>query len=286
MVCGCTWMLRSSILMKVCVRMALYFCVLWTPLLATADSGKIRRVSHKIPGEYIVVLRDTGKSEVAALADVLVREHGGRVQVLLKHGIKGFGAYLTEEQAESLARHHRVAYVEENGEVFLSQSYTVQEFGTAFHNFWHLDRVDNRGPLSDVRHAYGYVSRGTGVRAYVLDTGILAHHREFDLDGDPNTVGSRVELGANMMVAWNDYTNANDPCPAFRDNYYVSHGTSVASLLGGTFAGVAKNVTLVPVKVAYALSQARPTHSLLARQLPGAWIGCSVICRAVLGQEP
>jgi Subtilase family len=46
-----------------------------------------------------------------------------------------------------------------------------------------------------------------------------------------------------------DSTPANNPCNGFNGDYLIGHGTAVASVLGGTTAGVAKEVTLIPVKV-------------------------------------
>ena len=120
---------------------------------------------------------------------------------------------------------------------------------------WWLDRIDNSGLLYSVK-AYAYNSMGTGVRAYVVDSGVWFGHNEFD---------TRVEAGANMTVDADvidpvnagepqeeppitaDYSPANDPCNS--SNGVVAHGTGVASLIGGNTRGVAKNVTIVPVKV-------------------------------------
>lgn len=97
-------------------------------------------------------------------------------------------------------------------------------FACTFTNddFWFLDRIDNAGSLYAVK-AYAYNSMGTGVRAYVVDSGVWAGHSEFD---------TRVEAGANMTVDPDvndpvggggepaeeeppiaaDYSPANDPC--------------------------------------------------------------------------
>lgn len=122
--------------------------------------------------------------------------------------------------------------------------------------YWHLDRLDNQGRIYGTK-AYAYNSTGLGVRAYVVDTGVYGQHSEFD---------TRVEAGANMTVDPDmadaplageepavalDYSPANFPCSAWQTdpNATPGHGTGVASVLGGTTVGVAKNVTIVPVKV-------------------------------------
>lgn len=90
---------------------------------------------------------------------------------------------------------------------------------------WGIDRIDQTSGTSNTFKVDG---TGFGVNAYVIDTGILYDHVEFC---------GRVAQGYNF-VAGN--TNAND------DN---NHGTHCAGTVGGTNVGVARDVTLVPVKV-------------------------------------
>ena len=122
---------------------------------------------------------------------------------------------------------------------------------------WALDQLDNQGWVTGDKH-YAFATTGSGVRAYIVDSGIWGTHVEFDSP-------SRVEVGANMMVdpdvtdtqqrndeepgVLADATAANNPCNGFNGDEYIGHGTAVASALGGTNTGVAKNVILVPVKV-------------------------------------
>ena len=91
---------------------------------------------------------------------------------------------------------------------------------------WGLDRVDQRDlPLS---RSYSYDDDGDGVYVYVLDTGIRSTHEEF--------VG-RIAPG---FTQFRDGRGTED-CHG--------HGTHVAGTVGGTTYGVAKNATLVPVRV-------------------------------------
>jgi subtilisin family serine protease len=209
---------------------------------AFAGNGVVWPARDPIAGEYIVVLADQRSSDVAGVARQLVAMHGGDVIVSLHHGVKMFGLRHPNPAAvEALARNPLVDHVEQNGKVFLSQtSYTVQDFGTD-ESWWHLDRLDNRGPLYSY-HAYAYTSTGHNVNVYVLDTGILGTHEQFD---------GRVLAGAT----YGDTLPANNPCGGFPTNpfdapgYGPGHGTAVASVVGGNTNGVAKNVTLIPVKV-------------------------------------
>ena len=97
---------------------------------------------------------------------------------------------------------------------------TVQESPT-----WGLDRIDQSAGLDQ---RYIYDSTGAGVSAYIIDTGIRATHSDF---------GGRVAPGADLVY---DGRGTAD-C--------LGHGTHVAGTLGGATFGVAKGVTLVPVRV-------------------------------------
>jgi subtilisin family serine protease len=85
--------------------------------------------------------------------------------------------------------------------------------------------VDQRAlPLSGT---YTYTSTGSGVRAYIIDTGIFYNHSEF---------GGRAVSGFDAV----DGGSADD-CNG--------HGTHVSGTVGGTTYGVAKSVALVGVRV-------------------------------------
>ncbi|MFM9084712.1 MAG: S8 family peptidase, partial [Actinomycetota bacterium] len=92
---------------------------------------------------------------------------------------------------------------------------------------WGLDRIDQTSlPLNG---KFAYDSDGTGVTAYIVDTGVRGTHTDF---------GGRVTTGWNGT---GDAGNGNSDCNG--------HGTHVAGTVGGTLYGVAKNVTIVPVRV-------------------------------------
>lgn len=91
---------------------------------------------------------------------------------------------------------------------------------------WGLDRTDQRNrPLSG---SYSWTGDGSGVTAYIVDTGVLATHSDF---------GSRVTPGFSSIVD----TNGTSDCHG--------HGTHVAGTVGGTNYGMAKGVSITPVRV-------------------------------------
>ena len=164
---------------------------------------------------YIVQFHDgvDARAEAAAGAG-----RGLAVTRVLTHVYPGMIATMNEAQAAALARNPRVVLVEKDQVVTAS---TTQAGAT-----WGLDRIDqlNR-PLSG---SYSYETTGDGVTAYVIDTGVLASH--VDVEG-------RVAGGYDVVDNDANPTDCN------------GHGTHVAGTVGGSTHGVAKDVTIVPVRV-------------------------------------
>ncbi|MBF5081490.1 cell wall-binding repeat-containing protein [Quadrisphaera sp. INWT6] len=90
---------------------------------------------------------------------------------------------------------------------------------------WHLDRVDQASLPLDGRFSPG--GDGTGVTAYVVDSGVRASHAAFS---------GRVRSGADFSGS-----GSTDDCKG--------HGTGVASALAGRAVGVATGATVVPLRV-------------------------------------
>jgi subtilisin family serine protease len=90
---------------------------------------------------------------------------------------------------------------------------------------WNLDRIDQRArPLNGVFSPAG--SPGTGVYAYVIDTGILTSHTQF---------------GGRAAVAYDALGGNGQDCNG--------HGTHVAGTIGSAAYGVANQVRLRAVRV-------------------------------------
>ncbi|MHB0971706.1 MAG: S8 family peptidase [Thermoanaerobaculia bacterium] len=195
--------------------------VLVVSLIATtlfASNGEIRRNSRAIQDQYIVVFKPDAVRDVPAAASEMARMHGGRLGHVYERALQGFSVQLSEGRARALANDPRVEYVEEDGEVTLD--------ATQSNATWGIDRIDQRDlPLSG---SYTYNDTGSGVKAYIIDTGILASHNEF---------GGRVIAGYTAISDGRGTTDCN------------GHGTHVSGTVGGATYGVAKSVTLVPVRV-------------------------------------
>lgn len=174
-----------------------------------------------VADSYVVVLKDTAALRtrgVPATANDLTSRYGGAVGHTYRHALRGFEVSMPQTAAERLAADPAVAYVQRNG------IYTINGTQSPTPS-WGLDRIDQRNlPLDN---SYTYPTTASGVRAYIIDTGIRFSHSDF---------GGRAVSGYDAI----DGGTADD-CNG--------HGTHVAGTTGGSSYGVAKGVTLVGVRV-------------------------------------
>ena len=200
------------------------FALGFASLYISAQEEKLRKSDRAIPGRYIVVLEDWAAgargvdSNAEAVAEELSLVYGGKIDRVFKHALNGYVAELNDKAAEELSKDNRVLYVEQDSEVSIDATQTGAT--------WGLDRIDQRDrPLNGT---YTYTPTGSGVNAYIIDTGIRRTHNDF---------GGRAFAGFDAI---GDGQNSND-CNG--------HGTHVAGTVGGTTYGVAKSVRLYAVRV-------------------------------------
>ncbi|MFN2642863.1 MAG: S8 family serine peptidase [Actinomycetota bacterium] len=183
-----------------------------------ARAGDVRRVAGAIPGRFIVTLRGAPANDAPAAAVELAAHYGGTISHVYTAALRGFSVTMSPRAAARLAADSRVALVEQDGVVHAITTQNAPPYG--------LDRIDQHNlPLNNT---YTYNATGSGVRAYVIDTGIRVTHGDF---------GGRASVGTDTV---NDGRNGID-CNG--------HGTHVSGTIGGASYGVAKQVSLVAVRV-------------------------------------
>ncbi|MDW4902452.1 S8 family peptidase [Streptomyces californicus] len=193
------------------------------PATASADSGpegvQVEQSARAVPGQYIVTL------EPELSPDTVLRELG--LSPLFRYGaaLHGFAASLTAAELEAVRTVPGVLAVEENAEVTVDAPRSGGLFRAPAAG-WGTDRVDQRElPLDDT---FTTTATGKGVRAYVVDTGIDTAHTEF---------GGRAVKGYDAVGDGRDGMDCN------------GHGTHVAGTVAGATSGVAREASLVGVRV-------------------------------------
>jgi len=165
------------------------------------------------PTKYIVVLKSG--SQVESITSNL-----DNVQVTHNYNIgdfKGFAANLNSANLAALRADPNVAYIEADGRAHIYDA--VTQSGAP----WGLGRVSHRS-----KGATDYLfdpSAGAGTCSYIIDTGILVDHPEFE--------------GRATFVK--SFTGVNT------DDH--GHGTHVSGTIGSASYGVAKKTSLYGIKV-------------------------------------
>lgn len=190
--------------------------------------------SKAIKDTYIVVfntpsvLNLSNNSVIAEFAaeqaNSLMNQYDVNVMKTFGNTLNGVLITANAQQIKALRNDPSVKYIEQDQ--IMSVTPQMEAYANQPSPTWGLDRVDQRNlPLDNNYHTD---FDGTGVTAFVIDTGILNTH---------NDLGGRASSGYDFVDNDNDATDCN------------GHGTHVAGTIGGGTYGVAKNVNLVGVRV-------------------------------------
>ncbi|MCP3804270.1 S8 family peptidase [Allokutzneria sp. A3M-2-11 16] len=197
------------------------------PLITTAASATVQPVKDS----YIVLLdpaqAGAHANSVAAAANVVPN-------AVYDAAVTGFSATLTPAQLRTLRRDPAVKSIEQDVLVTDALDATQQNPPS-----WGIDRVDQKNlPLSK---SYTYNVNGSGVHAYIIDTGITPSHPDY---------GGRATFDHNAID-----TNNTD-CHG--------HGTHVAGTIGSNTYGIAKGARLHGVKMMNCSGGATTTSAINA----------------------
>ncbi|MDD3764911.1 MAG: S8 family peptidase [Nevskiales bacterium] len=215
------------------------FAALWLGVSVFAGAAD---AATPIRNQYIVVLDDAALASAGPVqglrdltANLLTQVGGGQLLAQYEYALRGFAVRLSPVQAEALARLPLVKLVE--------QDQVVEASATQSNATWGLDRIDQRNLPLDSQYSYPNQA-GQGVTVYVIDTGLNATHQEFT-----GRVGAGRNFAPNsggLLCTLLGLGCSTDPANTTDCN---GHGTHVSGTAVGTTYGVAKQATIVPVRV-------------------------------------
>ena len=228
---------------------------------------KFVKGQNRIPNRYIVVLNDdvvpdnasleVRRARITALANRHASTHGGQVDYVYETALKGYAIELPNEPAAiAISRSPLVRWVEEDQRGEFTQAPLSPQSSPP----WGLDSIDGSMPTSAPdatgrnNGLYLFNANGSGVSAYVLDSGINTQHSAFltpffSRASQAADCFTFVNCQSGQLTPFFNQQQCVFPIPNASNNDCHGHGTHVAGTIGGNAYGVAKNVTIRSVKV-------------------------------------
>jgi subtilisin family serine protease len=174
--------------------------------------------SPTIEDRYVVIMEPGAARHDQATARVVAADLGEVVHDFAKVVPGGFLAELTITDLQEMRDTPGVALVEPDQRIGIDATNPAPP--------WGLDRIDQE--LLPLDSSYSPTLTGTGVTAYVVDTGIRPTHVQ---------LAGRVGVGFDGIADGSGTTDCQ------------GHGTHVAGTIGAQDYGVAPQLQLVPVRV-------------------------------------
>jgi hypothetical protein len=222
---------------------AIFCCLLFTAGLS-ADPGRVIRGAKRVEGEYLITFHH---AIPAAAASKVLAAHGAQI-IAEFPDIHTFWVRTADDTALRLTFDGAVRAVEENMTLELAVSNpqtgvtSAPPVSGSGASMWGLDRIDQLSPpAARLNDLYQWCADGSGVRIYIVDTGVYAGHSQFGgrVDSLPELASYLTALGIGL----------GDQCwTQSRFDADASHGTAVASIAAGETLGVAKGATVVDAR--------------------------------------
>jgi len=208
------------------ILLLVLFALISLSLAKKHHGDKHKTLSEPVPGIYIFLFKENAthiqKQFYLNQFKAISKDHKIRHEWQIGDDFHAFSAETSEAYVHSQLNNPILKVIEQDHTIHIAQEplCVVQQDAT-----WGLDRVSERQVALD--GDYQYEQTGKDVDAYIIDTGILTTHEEFE---------GRAIWGATFTGDSND-----------RD--CNGHGTHVAGTVGAKTWGIAKKVTLIAVKV-------------------------------------
>lgn len=183
---------------------------MWTFIFAILISFS-SFAAESIVNQYVVKIKSTTKPAAVA------KRYGLTPVFTYEKALNGFSAVIPPGVLNQLLQDKSVIEVEPDQ---LAEASAVKNIDLS----WGLDRIDQRSLPLDGRYRYRHT--GTGVNAYIFDTGIRFDHQDFN---------------GNATFGFDAFNSNGSDCNG--------HGTHVAGTIAGVIYGVAWNANVKAIRV-------------------------------------